>query len=268
MKKQKIKFLSILAVILILIIFFAIYFTAQNKYNNHYLRELDSYKTVNPTSEDGSYYYGTLNNYYDYEQDILYGMYIFGETNEEIYKLLGDIKIKSKVKKNSDDEKSFDITYIPTYPADRITFQFHGDNIVIDSEEYNTEGLDALKEYITLHTLTIDDIITYAGEDKDTINDAISKAWKNDTATSTDAVRNSLPKEVSESITAKLYFSYYLFSTTGFGIVHDYYPIDENFYLEYGSIEGYRLFSTKNNVEPLLIGNNPDEVREFIEGNK
>ena len=50
--------------------------------------------------------------------------------------------------------------------------------------------------------------------------------------------------------------------------MHDYYPIDENFYLEYGSIEGYRLFSTKNNVEPLLIGNNPDEVREFIEGNK
>ena len=250
MKKQKVKFLSILAVILILIIFFAIYFTTQNKYNNHYLRELDSYKTINITSEDGLYYYGTLNNYYDYEQDILYCMYMFGESNEEIYKLLGDIKIKSKVKNNSDEEKSFDITFIPTYPADRIIFQFHGDNIIIDGEEY-----------------TIDDIITYAGEDKDAITAAISKAWKDDTATSTDAVRNSLPKEISESITAKLYFSYYLFSTTGFGIVHDYYPIDESFYLE-ESIGSPMLYSTKNNVEPLLIENNPDEVRQFIEDNK
>ncbi|MBQ9199347.1 MAG: hypothetical protein IJ141_04145 [Lachnospiraceae bacterium] len=268
MKKQKIRFLFILAVILVLIIFFAIYFTTQNKYNNHYLREFDSYKTVNLTSEEGSYYYETLNNYYDYEQDILYSMYIFGESSEEIYKLLGNIKIKSKAQKTSDAEKSFDITFTPTYPADRITFQFHGDNIVIDGEEYKTEGLDALRNYITLHTLTIDDIITYVSEDKETITEAISKAWKTDTATSTDAVRNSLPKEASESITAKLYFSYYLSSTTGSGIVHNYYPIDESFYFEYGSIGGYSLCSTKNNVEPLLIENNPDEVRKFIEDNK
>ena len=267
MKEQKTIIISTLAVIITIILFFAIYITTKNKYNNHSVRELDSYKAINLNNEEDSGYLVTLNNYYNYEEDVLYGMYLYGSSCEDIYTLLGDIKIKSKTKNASEDEKIFDITFTPTYSAERIIFQFHGDNIIIDGEEYKTEGLDTLKEYITLHTLTIDDIITYAGEDKDAITAAISKAWKDDTATSTDAVRNSLPKEISESITAKLYFSYYLFSTTGFGIVHDYYPIDESFYLE-ESIGSPMLYSTKNNVEPLLIENNPDEVRQFIEDNK
>ena len=268
MKEQKTIIISTLAVIITIILFFAIYITTKNKYNNHSVRELDSYKAININIEDGPGYFGMLNNYYEYEQDVLYGMYLYGSSCEDIYTLLGDIKIKSKTKNASADANSFDITFTPTYPAERITFQFHGDNIIIDGEEYKTEGLDALREYIASHTLTTNDLITYAGEDNEAITKEISKVWKTGEATSNEEVKNSLPKEISESITAKLYFSYYLFSTTGSGLVYDYYPIDENFYLEYDSIEGYRLFSTKNNVEPLLIGNNPDEVREFIEDNK
>ena len=140
MKKQKIKLLSTLAVILILIIFGAIYFTTQNKYKNYHIRDLDSYKKINVDLDDGIGYYGTLNNYFDYNQDNLHSMYLFFDINEDIYRILGNIKIKSKTKKASESEKRFDIAYVPTYPDTRIMFQFHGDNIIIDGDEYKTSG--------------------------------------------------------------------------------------------------------------------------------
>lgn len=268
MKKQKIKLLSTLAVILILIIFGAIYFTKQNKYNNRHVRDLDSYKKIDTDLEDGIGYYGTLNNYFDYDQDTLYSMYLFFDVNEDIYRLLGDIKIKAKTTKASESEKRFDIAYVPTFPATRIMFQFHGDNIIIDGDEYKTEGLDELRKYIAEHTLTTEDIIAYAGEDKEAINEVIKKAWSLETATSTEAVKESLPSEISDTVTAKLDFSYYLYQTTGSGMVINYYPVADGFLLEYKTSGTFTLYSLNGNAEPLVIENNPDEVRKYIEENK
>lgn len=266
--KKVIKFLVFFSILLIIVLFSIIYISKKLKYNNKYVRDLSSYKKLNIELDNGVGYFGTINNYYDYESENLNSIYLFFDANEDIYNLLGNVKIKAKTKKATESEKHFNITYVPTYPANKITFQFHGDNIVIDGEEYKTEGLDEIRKYINEHTLTTDDIITYAGEDSDAINDKIKEVWHEGVATDTNAVKNSLPGEISNTITAKIYFSYYLYSTTGSGYSVNYYPVNDGFYLEYSSLGSIKLYAVNQNTEPLIIDNNPDEVREFINNNK
>ncbi len=267
-QKNKVKILIILSIILILILFSAIYITIVFKYNNNHVRDLSSYKKISIELDNGTGYYGTLNNYYDYDSENLHSIMLLYDVNDDIYELLGKIKIKSKTKKASESEKSFNITYVPTYPGNRIMFQFHGDNIIIDGEEYKTEGLDEIRKYIDEHTLTSDDIITYASEDNKAINDKIKEAWHEGVTTDIKSVQNSLPDDITKTITAKLYFSYYLYATTDSATLSMCYPVKGGFYLGIGTYGTVRLFSVNENTEPLTIENNPDEVREFINENK
>ncbi len=267
-QKNKVKIMIILSIILILILFSAIYITIVFKYNNKHVRDLSSYKKISVELDDETGYYGTLNNYYDYDSENLHSIMLLYDVNDDIYELLGNIKIKSKTMKASESEKRFNITYVPTYPANRIMFQFHGDNIIIDGEEYKTEGLDEIRKYIDEHTLASDDIITYASEDNDAINDKIKETWHEGIATDIKSVQNILPDDITNTITAKLYFSYYLYATTDSATLSMCYPVKGGFYLGVGTYGTIRLFSVKENIEPLTIENNPDEVREFINENK
>ena len=274
MKKYKSIIITILVFAILIVISAIIHRPVRNKYNDKYVYQLEVYKqlTIPSDDSDGQFYYATLNDYYEYEPDMVNSMYLNFDNLENVYSLLGNIKIISEAKDTQDEAREFYIHFAPNYTAEQIDFRFHGDHLMLDGKEYEIEieGLNALKAYIDEHTLTPDDVITYVSEDQDAIYDAIREAWNTNTdITATEAdILAMLPQEMQDSITIKLYTNYYMFQTTGSGIILDYYPIQGGYFLEYNQTDGNLLFSVDNDIAPVTIDNNPDEVRQFFNDNE
>ena len=266
MKKKKQIYLTIFLIIFLIAIFSAIYLTKVNKYKNKSISDLPEYKNINSSD-----YAMFLNGYYDYDFDTLYSMYIVtGQEYDGIYEQLGNITIRERIGEFDYTADTFSVYFSSfTNKEPIIEYMFCDDSIIIDGYRYRVIGLDELKAYIDSYTITLDEVIKLAGEDTEAIDEQIKAAFSSGQISELSELIEDEAYGLSDSVYIRYMNYQYNFSTTGSGLVINYYPIDENFYIEDMTMtgNGISLFSTNNNVEPISILNNQEAVRQFIEDN-
>ncbi|MBQ9610072.1 MAG: hypothetical protein IJV15_11605 [Lachnospiraceae bacterium] len=264
MKKKKQLYLIIFSVIFLIAVFFAIYLTNTNKYKNKNISDLPEYKRINKND-----YMMSVYDYYGYDYERLNSIYVgTGQKYDDIYFLLGNIIIKERIGKPEDNTDTFSIYFSPLIPADTIEYKFCEAGIIIDDYCYRVDGLEELKEYIDSCTISIDEIIKLSGEDTEAIDNKIREAYSNEQITELSELLSDEAYGLSDSVYVKFLDFQYNYCTMGSGLVINYYPVNEYFYIEdrLGDNSIY-LYSTKNDVEPINILNNREAVVQFIEDN-
>lgn len=264
MKKKRQIYLIIFLIIFLVAIFSAIYLTKVNKYRNKSISELAEYKSINKSD-----YMMLVNDYYNYDYEGINNIYVGpGQKYDDIYELLGNIIIRERIGSYDMEAYTFSIYFSPLVPRDNIRYTFCDDGIIIDDYCYRVDGLEELKAYIDSYTITLDEVIKLSGEDTEAIDEQIKAAFSSGQISELSELIEDEAYGLSDSVYIRYMDFQYNYTTTGSGMVIDYYPIDENFYIEDRLGDNFiYLYSTKNDVEPVNILNNQEAVRQFIEDN-